>query len=195
MRTAFYNCAPKYPSHPCQHLHARQHQDKGNPSATLSRPACLHAPPRKARANPKEPRLRQSPKQIGALHIKEDCTQRRQPPLASALTALSLLTSMVMQRTTSWMTVSSRHSSDSAGQESWPRPNSGRSEKFHCPRFGGSVFDTPVTACWCVKHTNSSSAQVSASTCHSPWVTLKATPAPRLRSWSPHQARTRVFRK
>ena len=25
---------------------------------------------------------------------------------------------------------------------------------------------------------------------HSPWVTLKARPAPRLRSWSPHQART-----
>ena len=30
-------------------------------------------------------------------------------------------------------------------------------------------------------------------TCHSPWVTLRARPAPRLRSWSPHQARTRVF--
>ena len=61
-------------------------------------------------------------------------------------------------------------------------------------------------ACWCVKHTNPSSAQVSASfrTCHSPWVTLRARPAPRLRSWSeagsaasvlepapgPHQART-----
>ena len=27
--------------------------------------------------------------------------------------------------------------------------------------------------------------------CHSPWVTLRARPAPRLRSWSPHQARTR----
>ena len=57
---------------------------------------------------------------------------------------------------------------------------------------GGVVFDTPpphrlgVTACWCVKRTNPSSAQVPASTCHSPWVTLKARPAP-----GPHQARTR----
>ena len=31
-------------------------------------------------------------------------------------------------------------------------------------------------------------------TCHSPWVTLRARPAPRLRSWSPHQARTRPAR-
>ena len=46
------------------------------------------------------------------------------------------------------------------------------------------MFDTTtphrlgVTACWCVKRTNPSSAQVPASTCHSPWVTLKARPAP-----------------
>ena len=58
------------------------------------------------------------------------------------------------------------------------------------------MFDTPpphrlgVTACWCVKRTNPSSAQVSASTCHSPWVTLKARPRTRPAP-GPRQARTR----
>ena len=58
---------------------------------------------------------------------------------------------------------------------------------------------TGATACWCVNRTNPSSAQVSASTCHSPWVSLKARPAPgphqaRTRpAPGPHQARTRVF--
>ena len=47
--------------------------------------------------------------------------------------------------------------------------HSGRSEKFPCPRDSGVVCLTHrpltgVTACWCVKHTNPSSAQVSAST-------------------------------
>ena len=59
-----------------------------------------------------------------------------------------------------------------------------------------------LSACWCVKRTNPSSAQVSASTCHSPWVTLKAQAtlvgfgarsAPRLLEPAPgpHQARAR----
>ena len=47
--------------------------------------------------------------------------------------------------------------------------HSGRSEKFPCPRDSGLVCLTQhpltgATACWCVKHTNPSSAQVSAST-------------------------------
>ena len=56
---------------------------------TLSQPACLHAPPRKARANPKEPRLRQSLKQIGALHIKVErfagATRRAAARMTAAL--------------------------------------------------------------------------------------------------------------
>ena len=51
-----------------------------------------------------------------------------------------------------------------------------------------NMFEGPVTGNIpeVLNRTNPSSAQVSASTCHSPWVTLKARPAP-----GPHQARTR----
>ena len=68
--SASYSCAQKCPSHPCQHRHTLQHQGKSDPSATLSQPACLHAPPRKARGSPREPRHRQSPRQSGALPKK-----------------------------------------------------------------------------------------------------------------------------
>ena len=52
--------------------------------------------------------------------------------------------------------------------------HSGRSEKFPCPRDSGVVCLTQqpltgATACWCVKHTNPSSAQVSASTSFFLW--------------------------
>ena len=51
------------------------------------------------------------------------------------------------------------------------------------------VFDTPPSRLLvCLTHQPLFGA--SFRTCHSPWVTLRARPAPRLRSWSPHQART-----
>ena len=124
MWTAFYSCAPKYPSHQCQHHHAPQHRGRGGPNA----------PQRTARGSPKEPYHRLSPKQSGALPIKgakSAGATRRAFALTTSAVSPTCAPSWAASKST-LTTVSARETALILGRRRIGQPNRGRP----CPTMG-----------------------------------------------------------